>query len=196
MASYQQLLSQVAARDLPNLLASWASVQQIIASTPSTNVCGGIGGPASLVGPLQQISDQACSIAHNAAVAALGYTVNCAGVGAESALNAQNATKQACVLQYSWMGPNYGPYGTTFASGNPSGTCLDPAFTSAVGAQVAAAQYAVAQAQAVASACAAATQANLAKGNASGAALATTTTPTVILRPGAFTALSPVRRLS
>lgn len=151
--TYQQLLQQLLTQDLPALRAAWASVQQSIAATPSNSPCQGLSGSPSLVPALQQISVQACTIAHNAAVSALGYTLGCNSVGAQNALNAQNATQSACVLGYAWQGSEAGPYGTVYITGNPSGTCLDTTFVNAVGTQVAAAAYAVGQAQAVMAAC-------------------------------------------
>jgi len=150
--SYEQLLAQ-AVSDATSMRLGWASIQQQIAHTPPSDPCGGVGGPAALVPALQAISDQACTIAHNAARAAFGYSVNCGGAGADSAQQAEAATVDACDLKYAWKGPQWGPYGTMFESGQPSATCLDDRFTTAVGLQVAAAERAVAAAQATAAAC-------------------------------------------
>lgn len=192
MASYQDLLKQLVSNDLPALQSAWSSVQQILASDPGNDPCQGNGGPASLAAPLQQISDQACSIAHNAAAAALGYTLNCYGAGADNYANAQRSTNQACTLKYYWAGAEWGPYGTSFITGSAQATCLDPSFLSAVGAQVSAAIYAVAQAQAAMQACVAAGSVSK---SASGANLSPHAPRSPILvRPVIFTAFNPVIR--
>ena len=175
MASYQQLLLQATQIDLPSLKSQWNSVLQAVSSDSPNDSCQGLGGPASLVPALQQISSLACTIAHNAATAAMGYSLNCirgGNAGASYAQNAQSAVAQACSLSYSWL-PVYGPYyGTTQLTGEHGATCLDVSFMNAVGTQVSAAEYAVAQAQGAYLAClpSAAQQAASFQGGAAAAA--------------------------
>lgn len=169
--SYAVLLQQLVSSDLPSLQAAWTSVQQTITSDASNDPCSGLGGQAWLVPQLQQISDDACTLAHNAANAALGYTLNGSGCGAASYEAAQNATDQACTLQYSWPGPEWGPYGTATLSGSSQATCLDVGFYNAVGAQVSAAIYAVRQAQVTANACIVAAVSSSGRTTGSGASL-------------------------
>jgi hypothetical protein len=153
--AYASLLEQIVSSDLPSMQSSWASVQSTIASLGPNDPCQH-DGPAWLVSTLQNISDEACAIAHAAAQAAFGYTTNCGGAGASEAQQAEAATVDACDLRYDWPGPQWGPYGTVYLTGAASTTCLDPEFVKAVGVQVAAAERAVASAQATAAACAAA----------------------------------------
>jgi len=154
--TYVELLQQLVSQDLPALQASWASVEQAVTNDAQNDPCNGVGGPASLVPMLQDISDQACTIAHNASTAAFGYTLHCADAGAAQALAAQNATVPACTLRYAPL-VSYLPYGTLPVSGQHNAYCLDAAFMSAVGMQVSAAEQAVIQAQLTAQACAVAT---------------------------------------
>ena len=129
--TYEELLTQTIAQS-ETLQAMWQYVENAVANDPQHDPCSGIGGPSSLVPWLQQVSTQACSVARNASLAALGYTLNCSGAGSGSAGNAQNAANVACTLSYTWRGPEWGPYGTTTMTGSYSGTCLDIAFFGAV----------------------------------------------------------------
>ena len=152
-AAYATLLQQVVSQDLPALEAAWAAVQTSIASDSSRDPCSGLGGPTSVIPALQQISDEACTVAHEAALAAFGYMLDSGGCGIAAYEAAQNAADQACTLEYYWGGAEEGPYGTVFFTGSTQATCLSSAFLNAVGSQVQAAVYAVRQAQVVANTC-------------------------------------------
>ncbi|HTQ47930.1 MAG TPA: transglutaminase domain-containing protein [Polyangiaceae bacterium] len=151
--AYEALLQQTITQ-AEALERMWQEATEAVTDDPYSDPCSGVGGPSALVPWLQEVSDQACSVAHNAALAAVGYTVNCSARGASLAANTQDAADVACTLGYTWAGPNWGPYGTVTMSGNYSGTCLDVNYFNAVGEQVKAALYAVGQAEATAAACA------------------------------------------
>jgi len=142
---------------LQSLQASLASVKASISSNPN-DTCSP-NGSASLVPQLQSISDAACTLAHDAALAALGWASQCKIQStANHYANAQAATVPACSLRYG--GPESGDaYGTVTLSGAGQGTsCLDPTYLSAVAVQVNGAAQAVSEAIAGYNACQAATK--------------------------------------
>ena len=166
--SAQSALTQALA-DQSAMNTLWDLVQASIprsASAPCQNL-----GDAWLVSVLQQCSTLACQTTHQAALAALGFAAGCGNYGS-SAENAQAAQAATLPVWNSTLGCAVGPCSDPspclFAevAGDPWGTvtecfsggncwsCLDSALLQAVGAQVAAANSAVGQAQAAQAACA------------------------------------------
>jgi hypothetical protein len=129
---------------LTTLQGLYASVQRSVSQNAQADNCAYMG-PASAAPILQQISSGACTLAHSAALTALGYATACTAAGPH-AENASNATIDACDLKY-------GGSGTVVLSGSSSETCLDPYYLSAVGTQVAAAATAVQEAEFAEEAC-------------------------------------------
>ena len=136
----------------------WNQINARSAQLGNGNPCRGYGN-ASDAGNLQTISTQACTIAHQAAQAALGFAVQCGNRNGSSqnALNASNATVAACTLgeqctfQATAQGDSLGTLTIDVNGGTV--TCMDRSYHDCVGQQLAAAAYAVQQAALAQQAC-------------------------------------------
>ena len=135
----------------------WNQVIANVASKGPGDPCQ-YHGDTSQAATLQQISTMCCTIAHQAALAALGFAVQCgdANGSAGHALSATQATTAACTMSYECtFGEVSGDaVGTvTLDVNGGSVSCLDTTYRNCVGAQLQAAQTAVSEAQLAQAAC-------------------------------------------